>query len=275
MSSRGKPTSASTRPAPAAYDAWGDQRFLVAIPIYNEQKFIPRVIDLVLNHARDVLVIDDGSTDSTPSLLAKFPVHVLRHPFNMGYGRSLRDAFMFADAHGYDWVISMDCDEQHEPASIPRFVQAALTDKWDIISGSRYIASMDEATTPPADRRAINVALTDELNTRLGYNLTDSFCGFKAHRVSALRSLRLTETGYAFPMQLWVQAAAHALRITEIPVKLIYKDLTRSFGAALDDPTVRLAHYRQVLHCELERQAHRLPQSALQGVDAGCGCTSM
>ena len=66
----------------------------------------------------------------------------------------------------------------------------------------------------------------------LGYD--DSFCGFKAHRVSAMRRLRLTEPGYAFPLQLWPQVAVAKLRVTEIPVRLIYNDPNRHFGGSLD-----------------------------------------
>jgi glycosyltransferase involved in cell wall biosynthesis len=252
-------------------------RTLVAIPVYNEEAYVPRVLAHVLEYADDVLVIDDGSTDRTPGLLARFPVEVIRHARNRGYGRSLRDAFAFADQHGYDWVITMDCDEQHEPAAIPAFVAAARENRADLVSGSRYLASLDADTTPPADRRLINHTITEEINQRLarslGLDLTDAFCGFKAHRVSALRRMTLTEDGYAFPMQLWVQAAAFGLRVIETPVKLIYKDLSRSFGAALDDPRTRLAHYRQVLHCELERHAHLLPPAALADVNASCGCS--
>jgi dolichol-phosphate mannosyltransferase len=90
--------------------------------------------------------------------------------------------------------------------------------------------------------------------------------------VAALGRLRLTEDGYALPMQFWVQAAAKGLRIREVGVKLIYNDPNRSFGGPLDDPAVRIAHYRRVLHCELERCARRLPREALLDVDAGCGC---
>jgi dolichol-phosphate mannosyltransferase len=241
-------------------------KYLVAIPVYNEEKYIPRVLSHVLQYADDVLVIDDASSDRTPTMLTKFPIEIIRHRTNMGYGASLRDSFNFAAARGYDWVITMDCDEQHEPASIPRFVQAACENTADIVSGSRYIASLDEATTPPADRRAINVAMTAEINDRFGLTLTDTFCGFKAHRVSAMQRLSLSENGYAFPMQFWTQAVAQGLRITEIPVKLIYKDLTRTFGGNLDDPHTRLAHYRCVLHTEIEKYARLLPPSAVRGL---------
>lgn len=245
-------------------------RILVAIPVYNEEKYVDSVLQRVLQFAPDVLVIDDGSTDATPCMLPKHRVEVIRHAENRGYGRSLGDAFRWADAFGFDWVITMDCDEQHEPAAIPRFVEAIETDRWDIISGSRYLNQDENADSPPEDRRAINRQITGEINERLGLDLTDAFCGFKAHRTSALRELTISETGYAFPMQLWVQCVAAGLRITEIPVRLIYNDPSRSFGGPLDDAAQRLAHYRKALHCELERCADRLPASALTDVAAGC-----
>lgn len=241
-------------------------RTLIAIPVYNEQRYVQRVLELVLQYApepRQVLVIDDGSHDATPTLLAHFPVEVIRHSKNRGYGRSMQDAFRWAAVDQFDWVITMDCDEQHEPAAIPRFMEAIQRDDLDVVSGSRYIVHQCDADHPPPDRRAINAQITQELNDRLGLSLTDSFCGFKAYRVEAVRALSLDVDGYGFPMQFWVQAVAAGLRIGEIPVKLIYNDLNRSFGGPLDDAQVRLNHYRCILHRELRRCADRLPKRAL------------
>jgi dolichol-phosphate mannosyltransferase len=88
--------------------------------------------------------------------------------------------------------------------------------------------------------------LTEELNRRLGLSITDAFCGFKAYRVDALKKLHITETGYAMPLELWVQAAQAGLRIRELPVPLIYLDEERSFGGSLDNAEIRLRHYREV-----------------------------
>ncbi len=119
------------------------------------------VLDQVTKYKVDVLVIDDGSTDETPRILAaRKDIQVLTHHPNQGYGKSLRDAFAYADAHGYDWVITMDCDEQHEPSRIPDFLREIATDRWDIISGSRYLAQDAGDDLPPADRRSINAKLT-------------------------------------------------------------------------------------------------------------------
>jgi len=244
-------------------------RTLVAIPVYNEEKYVERVLSRVLSAHPNVLVIDDGSSDRTASLLSSFAVDGIRHAKNAGYGQSLNDAFAYAMARDYEWIITIDCDEQHEPAAIPAFIERASRGDADIISGSRYLLP-PSGDSAPADRRAINASVTAELNqrlsTRLGTTLTDSFCGFKAHRVSSLRSLRITDKGYAFPMQLWVQAAAYGLRVCELPVKLIYNDTTRTFGGLLDDAQVRLKHYRQVMHQQIRQLSHLLPNKAAHGL---------
>jgi len=250
-------------------------RSLVAIPVFNEQKYVQRVLERVLEIHTDVLVVDDGSSDATPRLIAEYPVEVIRHVRNRGYGSSLRDAFRFARAEKYDWLVTMDCDEQHEPAAIPSFLELASENRADVISGSRYLLPPAGQDRPPPERRAINQTITAELNCRLGRSLgtllTDSFCGFKAYRVPALRNLRPSVRGYAFPMQFWVQAAAARLRVRELPVKLIYNDPTRTFGATLDDPAERLRHYRSVLVRELCRQRERLPAAATADLH-DCGC---
>ncbi len=241
-------------------------RTLLAIPVYNEEKYVARVLNRVRRFASDILVIDDGSTDSTPMLLAQQQVEVVRHATNRGYGRSMQDAFRWAECDDFDWLITMDCDEQHEPEAIPRFLQAIREDDADVISGSRYLSTASPADAPPEDRRAINRVITDELNTRLNLALTDSFCGFKAYRVDAIKHLELDVDGYAFPMQFWVQAVANDLTIREIPVRLIYNDPTRTFGGTLDDPERRLAHYRRTMHEEIMRCADHLPAGATQGL---------
>ena len=107
------------------------------------------------------------------------------------------------------------------------------------------------------------------VNDLFGLNLTDSFCGFKAHRVSAMRKLRLDESGYAFPMQLWPRAAHARLRVTEIPIRLIYNDPNRHFGGKLDDADFRLKHYMSVLQRELDRMT---PNPASSELAACCDC---
>lgn len=244
-------------------------RILLGIPVYNEQRYVTKVLGEVGRYAGDILVIDDGSTDSTPELLARQPVEVIRHARNRGYGRAIQDMLRWAKVDGYDWLITMDCDEQHEPAEIPRFVDRIRADQGDVISGSRYLEPSAADDAPPSDRRAINQAITQELNARLNLVLTDAFCGFKAYRVRACEQLTLDVDGYDFPMQFWVQAVAHGLAVEEIPVRLIYHDPSRTFGGPLDDPAKRLAVYTRTLHREIMRCRSRLPQAASRDLAEG------
>lgn len=230
-----------------------DLRTLIVIPVFNEQQFVTRVVQEVRRYADDVLMIDDGSTDQTPALLAREPVDVIRHSHNRGYGQSLIDAFRWAQCYRYDWLISMDCDEQHEPASLPAFYRAIGADEADVISGSRYLAPHLDDDAPPPERRAINATIKDMVNKHLGLGITDAFCGYKAYRVKTLAQLKIDETGYAFPLQFWVQAAANDLRVIEVPIRLIYNDPNRSFGGRLDNAEQRLTLYEKVFFDELAK----------------------
>ncbi len=231
-------------------------RFLTALPVYNEIRYVDQVINQVLQFSPKVLVVDDGSTDGTSELLARRDdIQVVHHPKNRGYGAALQTAFDHAIQAEYEVLVTIDCDGQHEPQRIPEFVAASR--QADLVSGSRYLQTFAGDTPPPADRQAINQELTQILNQRLGLALTDAFCGFKAYRTSALRRLQISEPGYAMPLEVWVQAAQLKLRIEELAVPLVYLDLERSFGGALDNADTRLAHYQAVL----ERCLARLPRS--------------
>jgi glycosyltransferase involved in cell wall biosynthesis len=230
---------------------------LVAIPVHNERKYVAGVLDKVRRFHDQVLFVDDASTDGTGEFLAsQRGIHLVRHPTNMGYGRAIIDAFDYAHANGFDWVITMDCDEQHEPEMIPAFLREIAQDPHDVISGSRYTDHSLNDDLAPGDRRLINRTVTSVVNDLFDWHLTDTFCGFKAHRVSAMKRLRLDEAGYAFPLQLWPRVYAAGLSVKEIAVKRIYNDPTRTFGGNLDDANKRLRHYMDVLKRELLRIGH-------------------
>lgn len=247
-----------------------EPRILIAIPVFNEERSVDRVLSEVARHASgfggEILVIDDGSTDDTPSRIARHPVEVIRHGRNRGYGRAMQDMLEWADFRRYDWVISMDCDEQHEPASLPDFVEAIRRGTADVVSGSRYMDESLDGDPAPADRRRVNATVTQELNDRLALGITDAFCGYKAYRASVCAGLELDACGYEFPLQFWVQACAAGLRIEELAVRRIYADMTRTFGGGLDEPARRLSLYRDTLHREIRRCARRLPMRAMEGL---------
>jgi dolichol-phosphate mannosyltransferase len=228
-------------------------RSLTALPVYNELAFVEGVVAGALNYSQEVLVVDDGSRDGTGELLAgRSDIHLIRHERNRGYGAALMSAFDFAVSRGYEVLVTIDCDGQHQPQFIPHFLEASETA--DMVSGSRYLRRFPGDTEPPEERQRINRTITEELNHLLDLSLTDAFCGFKAYRTSALAQLHLTEPGYAMPLELWVQAKFLGLKIVELPVPLIYLDLERSFGGALDQAEMRLAVYRKVIADSIARR---------------------
>ena len=230
-------------------------RVLTALPVFNEERHVVDVITEVRKYSKEILVVDDGSSDRTPELLKSMrDVHVVRHQQNQGYGAGLRTAFTYALSGQYDVLVTIDCDGQHQPALIPEMSAMVFNQEdapADIVSGSRYLKVFDGASEPPIERRRINLQITEWLNHQFCLGLTDAFCGFKAYRVDSLARLRITELGYAMPLQLWVQAAAQKMKIVEFPVPLIYLEEERSFGGSLDVAAKRLAYYQEVLDREM------------------------
>jgi dolichol-phosphate mannosyltransferase len=223
-----------------------DIKVVTAIPVYNEERHVAGVLREVRRYCPRIVVINDGSTDRTADLLRREEgIEVLTHPVNRGYGAALISAFAWALQQDLDVLVTMDCDGQHEPARIPVLVEA-IHDA-DIVSGSRYLRDFRQNSLPPRDRLRINRQVTDELNEQFGLNLTDAFCGFKAYRRAALSRLRISETGWGMPLQLWVQAARAGLRVKEVAVPRLYLDPNRAFGGVLNDADERLAYYRRVI----------------------------
>jgi len=204
------------------------KNYLVCIPVYNEEKNILQIIRQIqdLPDDPDVLVIDDGSEDNTKAILQEIAgIHTIFHASNEGYGQTLIDGFNDAIEKGYDNVITIDSDKQHQPGEIPLFIEAAEGSHSDILSGSRYLHPGQETyMKAPADRVKVNRRITEKINYLTGFQLTDAFCGFKLYRVDALKKLHLTEQGYGMPLQLWIQAGKNRLSVSEVPVELIYFD---------------------------------------------------
>ena len=243
-------------------------RTLIAVPVYNEAGHVVAVLDQIRQYADHVIVINDGSTDGTNGLLADVEgVTVIHHPENRGYGAALKTSFEQAISGGFDVLVTMDCDGQHQP----QLLQAIASQIYSgdvpchIVSGSRYLKPFAENTPAPQERRRINQQITACLNEELNLPITDAFCGFKAYRVDALGDLNITVPGYAMPLQLWVQVADLNWHIEEFAVPLVYVDETRSFGGTLDEAEERLTYYRSVLNEELTRQGMK------QRFTADCG----
>lgn len=228
-----------------------NKKYLLTLPAFNQGDNILSIIGEVKKYDIDILVVNDGSTDDTRDKLSKVNnVYKMHHRENLGYGKTLINSFHYAIDNCYDYIITMDTDGQHMPDEIPSFINEIP--KWDIVSGSRYFDHADKKDMVPPDRYCINREITSTINRITGFKITDSFCGFKAYNVNALKKFRLTETGYGMPLQVWIQAWQLDLKIKEIQVKLIYNDFTKQFGNGLSDPDVRLNYYNAIIDSEIK-----------------------
>ena len=130
-------------------------RPFVVVPCLNEERAIARLLEGVLAHCRDVIVIDDGSVDRTAEIAARMPVTLIRHPERRGKGEALRAGFREALRRGASGVLTMDGDGQHDPADIPRILAAARQHPGALIIGARML---EREHQPNARRRANDFA---------------------------------------------------------------------------------------------------------------------
>jgi len=216
----------------------------LAIPVFNEGSRVGAVLDAARAHVPGpILVVDDGSTDSTHRIVRARAVETVRHEHNRGYGAALQTAFRWAQERGIRWCVTMDADWQHEPEFIEH-IAGRLRPEVDIVSGSRYLDTALARGAPPEDRRWVNTVITEMLKALTGYPITDAFCGFRAYRVQAMARLELKEPGYALPVELWIKAAHCGLAVEEFAVPLIYHDYGKGVGARKAHQ--RLAEYLSV-----------------------------
>jgi glycosyltransferase involved in cell wall biosynthesis len=147
------------------------------IPALNEEDTVAAVIAAVRDclHA-DVLVVDDGSTDRTAPIARANGAHVLQHPFNLGVGAALRSGFRFAAERGYDAVVQVDADGQHDPSEAARLLARLQGEGLDLVVGSRFASGYRVGT----GRRLMMRLLSREVSRRLGVRISDTTSGFRA-----------------------------------------------------------------------------------------------
>ncbi len=193
-------------------------KLLAVIPAYNAGLYLGKVIDDVKRHVRDILVIDDGSTDDTGATAITRGVNLIRNETNKGKGAALKRGFEYAIAGGHEWVITIDSDGQHDPAYIPAFISTLAATRADMIIGSRKgnLADM------PFDRRCSNYLTSRILSWLLGARIEDSQSGFRLMSVAMLASLNLTSEGYQLESELIIKAVRAGFKIAFVPVKVVY-----------------------------------------------------
>lgn len=167
-----------------------EERVLVLLPAYNEQAAIGRIVRAIRDTLpeADVLVIDDGSTDETAIRATAAGAHVVRHPFNLGIGGAVQTGLKFAHRGGYDAVLRMDGDGQHDPAEINTLLSALRSRPVDVVIGSRFLTDSTTMEIPLSRRLGIRFFawLVSSLTRNGATDTTSGFCAFNRRAVETL-----------------------------------------------------------------------------------------
>jgi glycosyltransferase involved in cell wall biosynthesis len=189
------------------------------LPTFNAEATVATVITALRRHVSNafVLGVDDGSTDSTSSVLKRSCDHVLAFDTNRGKGAALRLAFEFAtERFPRSSVLTLDADGQHDPAFAPRLLDAL--NNADLVIGSREI----DCPSVPTHRRIANLVSTAATRAVTKLRLSDSQSGFRAIRGDVVASVHAQGDRYEFETDFIVRAAQRGYRIVEVPVPTIY-----------------------------------------------------
>jgi glycosyltransferase involved in cell wall biosynthesis len=197
-----------------------DMKACILIPGYNESKKIGQVVANARKVINDVVVVDDGSKDNTAQLAKDAGATVIKHEINRGKGAALKTGFNYAIENGYDAVITMDSDGQHDPDDIPNFLNAFEMLKSGIIIGSR----MSDISTMPAVRKFTN-KLTSFLSSMVAHQkIDDSQSGFRLITSDVLKAVKLETDRFETESEILIKASKAGFRIISVPIKTIYGD---------------------------------------------------
>jgi glycosyltransferase involved in cell wall biosynthesis len=201
------------------------KKLLIVIPSYNEEQNLPSLIPAIRRVApeADILVVDDCSRDATSEVARSLGAIVARHPVNLGYGAGLLTGYKFADRAGYEMLVQMDGDGQHDPASIPPLV-AALEEGFDLVLGSRFGRGVRRYRAQRL--RAVGMWFFGRIASgALGFPISDPTSGYQA---LSRRLVRFHARGTHFPQDypdadILIFVGRQGFRIREIPVTMYEK----------------------------------------------------
>jgi glycosyltransferase involved in cell wall biosynthesis len=199
-----------------------ERPYLAVVPAYNEADTVGRVVRALHEQCPDfdVLVIDDGSTDPTAEVAAGSGARVLKLPFNLGIGGAVQSGFKFAEEHGYERMIQVDGDGQHDPAEIRHLMQAMDDDpSMDMICGSRFLSPDLRYPSPISRRTGIHI-FAFLLSRIVGQRVSDPTSGFRLCNRTAIQ-LFARDYPHDYPeVEAVLMLHFHRLRMKEIPVRM-------------------------------------------------------
>lgn len=214
---------------PEVQNAISEKKICVLIPTYNNEKTLKRVINGVLEYTENIIVVNDGSTDSTKEILSQYPqINVISLPENKGKGNGLKTGFRKAKELGYNYAITIDSDGQHYPDDIPVFVEALLNEKEDVLLiGNRNMSQDGIPKKSSFGNRFSNFWFWFET----GIKLEDTQSGYRLYPLHRIPKKYFTPK-FEFEIEIIVRTAWRHVPVKNVPIKVLY------------DPAERVSHFR-------------------------------
>jgi glycosyltransferase involved in cell wall biosynthesis len=196
------------------------KKILVLIPAFNAEKTISSLIDQISAFipGKDILVIDDGSTDRTYQLANESGANCFQHKKNKGKGEALKTGFEYAVKQRYSGVITLDADLQHDPEFIPEFISESENGTSDILVGTRHI----ELKTMPFSRWLTNNVTSIIVSILGDTKVRDSQSGYRYISTEVLRSFKLATKKYELESEILIKAGRKGFKIAPLPISTIY-----------------------------------------------------
>jgi len=195
-------------------------KITVGIPAYNEEKNIAKIIVKLKKMVDQILVCDDGSTDSTCAIAESLGVTVIKHPKNLGYGSAIRSIFLKAREINSKVLVTIDADGQHKIEDVNKIIKPIVDGQADISIGSRFLDKHDNA--PKYRKLGINI-ITKVTNSSLSEKITDAQSGFRAYNNKVLQSLTPSDSGMGISTEILIKSSNLGFKIAEVPTEIQYE----------------------------------------------------
>lgn len=208
-----------------------EQGIVVIVPTFNNEKTVISVISDLLESTNDIIVVNDGSTDSTSNLLAAYEdkVELISYPNNKGKGFALKKGFDKALELGFDYAITIDSDGQHFVSDIPEFVKIIQQNPNSLLVGSRLLKQKNM----PSGNTFANKFSNFWYHLQTGINLPDTQSGYRLYPLNLMGKMKIFTTRYEAELEVLVFSAWRNINIIPLKINVFY-----------DDKENRVSHFR-------------------------------
>ena len=206
--------------------------FVAIVPAFNEAKTIGSVVRNLFNHVDKVIVVDDGSKDSTSVKAKEAGAIVIKHKINRGQGAALQTGHEYAKKISADYVLHFDADEQFVVEDIKPALEKITQEKADILFGSRFLGTNSYI---PKSKKYILLPLAKLVNKVFGnLKLTDAHNGFRILNKQAINKINISQDRMAHASEIPAQVKKHNLKYVEFPVKVVYREYGQGIKGGLN-----------------------------------------